>query len=68
MTHPVDDVLGSVRHEDVVAPGRAAIFHLLGWFSVVLTVGITDRLTHTDSQQYHSSSSCNSDRAARGDA
>lgn len=37
--------MGSVRYEDVVAPGGAAIGHLLGWFSVVLTVGVTDRDT-----------------------
>lgn len=47
MTHPVDDVLGSVRHEDTVAPGGAASVHVLGGFSVVLTVWVTDRQTHS---------------------
>ena len=46
LTHPVDDVLGSVRHEDTVAPGGAAGVHVLGGFSVVFTVGVTDRDRH----------------------
>lgn len=36
----MDGLLGSVRHEDAVTPGRTASVHVLGWFSVLLTVGV----------------------------
>lgn len=70
MTHPVDDVLGSVRHENAVTPGGAASVHVLGGFSVVFTVGVTDRDRPTDSiaSSGSSNSDCNSDRAVRDEA
>lgn len=38
----MNELLGSMRHEDTVTPGRTASVHVLGGFSVILTVGVTE--------------------------
>lgn len=37
---PVDEIIGSGRHEDAVTPGGTARVHVLPRFMVVLTVGV----------------------------
>ena len=40
MTDLLDEIMGSVRHEDTITPGRTAGVHVLRWFSVVFTVRV----------------------------
>lgn len=39
----VDEILGTVWHEDTITPGRTASVHVLGRFSVLFTVGVAER-------------------------
>ena len=46
----MDDDIGSVKHKGKVTPAGAVIVHLLGWFRVVLTLGVTDKQMDTHRQ------------------
>lgn len=43
----MDELLGSLRGEDAVTPGRTARVHVLRWLRVLLTVRVAEQKQHS---------------------
>ncbi len=56
----VNEILGTMWHEDTITPGRTASVHVLGRFSVLFTVGVAERQSDREFKDNNRGESLNS--------